>query len=209
MQKHKHRSNSKTKENPSSASGLQGKDSMVSNVETHRRRVRRQRGLSREEEAEGDEVVEVTRQARNKGCQVTGIAAPSPSFVKEGSSRSPGPLQMTPHPTGVLTGTRRPRCCQGALGQLLPWPPPQPAHSRYVNTALFSSVTRHCEEVCSPPAALPYHPLLVLSGLTPPLHPLTSLLVPPPRPCFPPLKMCNETVKAENGTFFFGGHRQC
>lgn len=44
MQKHKHGSNRKTKENPSPASGLQGEDSAVSSAETRGRRVRRQRG---------------------------------------------------------------------------------------------------------------------------------------------------------------------
>lgn len=105
MQRHKHSSNSKTEENPSPASGLQGEDSGVSNVETCRRRVRRQGGPSGEEEAGGDGVAEVTRQERSKGCRGTGSAVPSPSFVKEGSGGSPGPVQMTPHPTGVLTGT--------------------------------------------------------------------------------------------------------
>lgn len=43
MQKQKHRSNSKTKENPSPASGLQGKDCSASKMETCGRTARKQR----------------------------------------------------------------------------------------------------------------------------------------------------------------------
>ena len=161
-----------------------------------------------EEEAGGDGVAEVTRQQGSKGCWGTGSAVPCPSFVNEGTSSSPGPVQMAPHPApGVLTGTRQPGCCQGASRRLLPWPPPQPAHSRYVNTMPFSSVPCPSEEVCSPPAALPHRPLLILSGLTPPLCPLTSLVVPPPQQ--PPsslaqflsAKNTQQNSEAENGGF--------
>lgn len=147
-----------------------------------------------EEEGRGDGVAEVTKQECSRGGQGTGSAVPSPSPVNEGTSSSPGPVQMIPHPTGVLSGTRCPWWCHKASGRLLPQPPPQPARSQYVNTMLFSSVPRLSEEVCSSPVALPHHILLILSGLTPPLCPLTSLLAPPPQQ-LPPSVCKKHTAK--------------
>lgn len=163
MQKHKHGSNTKTKENPSPALGLQGEDSTVSSVETCGRRVRRQRGqwggsLGRDG-GSGDMAAAQQRLSgdRERGAQ--------PQFCERRDQCSPGPVRhLPPRCMGALTASRHPARCQGAWGQLLRWSPPQPAHGWYSNTALFSPEPHTSQEVCSPPAPAP----------TSPLHPLTS-----------------------------------
>lgn len=106
-----------------------------------------------EEEGRGDGVAEVTKQECSRGGQGTGSAG------------------------------AQPKSCE-RRDQQQPWPSADdspPARSQYVNTALFSSVPRLSEEVCSSLVALPHHVLLILFGLTLPLCPLTSLLASPPR----------------------------
>jgi len=102
MQKHKHRPNSKTKENPSPASGLQG-EAMGSLAW-------RPAGGDEGDRWGGRGWRRWGGRGDKAGVQRRGTESvvPSPGFVNQGTGGSPGLVQMTLHPVGVLPGTRRP-----------------------------------------------------------------------------------------------------
>lgn len=99
MQKQKHRSNSKTKENPSPASGLQGKDSSASKMETCGRRARKQReGTSR-----GKRLEETGWQSGDKAGPWQRVLEDGEQSAQCGPSERRDPCQPWPLPLGPTT----------------------------------------------------------------------------------------------------------